>query len=72
MWQIIMRNWDLENFVCESIYHPEYGRNNIDKNPRVRQRLNGVPDGSDCTDGASYHLTKNSTLPITQEMGRVG
>jgi len=24
--EIIMRNWDLENFVCESIYHPRYGR----------------------------------------------
>jgi len=26
MGEIIMRNWDLENFVCESIDHPRYGR----------------------------------------------
>jgi hypothetical protein len=24
--EIIMRNWHLENFVCESIYHPRYSR----------------------------------------------
>ena len=23
---IYHENWDLENFVCESIYHPRYGR----------------------------------------------
>jgi len=23
---MIMGNWDLENFVCESINHPRYGR----------------------------------------------
>ena len=26
MGRFIMRNWDLENFVCESIYHPQYGK----------------------------------------------
>ena len=26
MGEIIMRNWDLENFVRESIDHPRYGR----------------------------------------------
>jgi hypothetical protein len=26
MGQIIVGNWDIENFVCESIYHPQYGR----------------------------------------------
>ena len=26
MGEMIMRNWDLENFVCDSIDHARYGR----------------------------------------------
>jgi len=29
-----------------------------------RQKHPGVPDGSDCSDGTSYPLTENYTLPI--------
>jgi len=30
-----------------------------------------VPDGSDGSDGTSYALTENYTLPVTQATGRV-
>ena len=37
----------------------------------VRQKHPGVPDGSEGSDGTSYQLTENYTLPVTQATGRV-
>jgi hypothetical protein len=43
--KIIMRNWDLENVVCESIDHPRYSRYESpvtaarDPRPGKRQRI---------------------------------
>jgi len=36
-----------------------------------RQKHPGVPDGSDSSDGISYPLTENYTLPVAQATGRV-
>jgi hypothetical protein len=36
----------------------------ISNNSSVRQKLPGVPDGSDCSDGTLYPLTENFTLPV--------
>jgi hypothetical protein len=42
----------------------------ISNNCSFRQKHPGVPDGSDGSDGPSYPLTENYTLPITQATGR--
>jgi len=39
--------------------------------PSFRQKHPGVPDGSDGSDGTSYPLTENSTLPVAQATGRI-
>jgi len=44
---------------------------NISNEPRFRQKHPGVPDGSDSSDGTSYPLTENWTLPVAQATGRV-
>jgi len=36
-----------------------------------RQKHTGVPDGSDGSDGTSYPLTENYTLPVAQATGRI-
>jgi len=36
-----------------------------------RQKHPGVPDGSDGSDGTSYPLTENYTLPVAQATGRI-
>jgi len=38
----------------------------ISNDPSFRQKLPGVPDGSDGSDGTSYPLTENYTLPVAQ------
>jgi hypothetical protein len=43
----------------------------ISNNPSFRLKHPGVPDGSDGSDGTSYPLTENYTLPIAQATGRV-
>jgi len=43
----------------------------ISNNPNVHLKYPGVPDGSDGSDGTSYALTENYTLPVTQVMGCV-
>jgi len=43
----------------------------ISNNSSFRQKHPGVPDGSDGSDGTSYTLTENYTLPVAQAMGRV-
>jgi hypothetical protein len=44
---------------------------NNSKNSSFGQKLRGVPDGSEGSDGTSYPLTENYTLPVGQAMGRV-
>ena len=43
----------------------------ISNNPGFRLKHPGVPDGSDGSDGTSYPLTENYTLPVAQATGRV-
>ena len=43
----------------------------ISNNSSFRQKHPGVPDGSDGSDGTSYPLTENYTLPVAQATGRV-
>jgi len=43
----------------------------IGHNSSFRQKHLGVPDGSDGSDGTSYPLMVNYTLPVTQATGRV-
>jgi hypothetical protein len=43
----------------------------ISNNPGFRLKQPGVPDGSDGSDGTSYPLTENYTLPVAQVTGRV-
>jgi len=38
----------------------------ISNNSNFRQKHLGVPDGSDGSDGTSYPLTENHTLPVAQ------
>jgi len=45
--------------------------NNISNDPNFRLEHPGVPDGSDGSDGTSYALTENCTLPVAQATGRV-
>jgi len=42
----------------------------ISNNPSFRLKHPGVPDGSDGSDGTSYPLTENYTLPVAQATGR--
>jgi len=43
----------------------------ISNNSSSRQKHPGVPDGSDGSDGTSFPLTENYTLPVAQVTGRV-
>jgi hypothetical protein len=43
----------------------------ISNNPSFRLKHPGVLDGSDGSDGTSYPLTENYTLPVAQAMGCV-
>jgi len=43
----------------------------ISNNPGFRLKHPGVPDGSDGSDGTSYLLPENYTLPVAQATGRV-
>jgi len=43
----------------------------ISNTPNFYLKLPGVPDGSDSSDRASYHLMENYTFPGAQAMGRV-
>jgi len=43
----------------------------ISNNSSFRLKHPGVPDGSDSSDGTSYPLTENYTLPVAQATGRV-
>jgi len=43
----------------------------ISNNSSFGQKHLGVPDSSDGSDGTSYPLTENYTLPVAQAMGRV-
>jgi len=51
--------------------HSFYESYDISNDPSFRQKHPGVPDSSDGSDGTSYPLTENYTLPVTQAMGRV-
>jgi len=44
---------------------------NISNNSSVRQKHPGVPDGSDGSDGTSYPLTENYTLPVAYHQQNV-
>jgi hypothetical protein len=44
-------------------------RTTISNNSSFRQKHPGVPDGSDGSDGSSYLLTENYTLPVGQATG---
>ena len=43
----------------------------ISNNPSFCLKHPGVPDGSDGSDGTSYPLTENYTLPVAQATGRI-
>jgi hypothetical protein len=43
----------------------------VSNNPSFRLKHPGVPDSSDGSDGTSYPLTENCTLPVTPATGRV-
>jgi len=43
----------------------------ISNDPNFRLKHTGVPDGTDGSDGISYTLTENCTLPVAQATGRV-
>jgi len=43
----------------------------ISNDPNFRLKHPGVPDGSDSSDGTSYTLTENYTLPVAQATCRV-
>ena len=45
--------------------------NIISNNASLHLKHPGVPDGSDCSDGTSYPLTENYTIPVAHAMGRV-
>jgi len=47
------------------------GWEHISNNSSFRQKDPGVLDGSDSSDGTSYPLTENYTLPVAQATGRV-
>jgi len=42
----------------------------ISNNSSFHLKHPGVPDGSDGSDGTSYPLTENYTLPVAQATGR--
>jgi len=44
---------------------------NISNDPNFRLKHPGVPDGSDGSDGTSYALTEDYTLPFPQATGRI-
>jgi len=46
--------------ICHISNHASFGLKHL-----------GVPDGSDRTDGTSYRLTENYTLPVALANGRV-
>jgi len=43
----------------------------ISNNTSFREKHRGVPDGSDGSDGTSFPLTENYTLPVAQATGHV-
>jgi len=43
----------------------------ISNNSHFRQKHPGVLDGSDGSDGTSYPLTENYTVPVAQATGRI-
>jgi len=47
------------------------GMSCISNNPSFRLKHPGVPDGSDGSDGTSYPLPENHTLPVTQATGPI-
>jgi hypothetical protein len=46
-------------------------KRSIRNNHSVRLKHPGVPDGSDGSDRALYHLMENYTLPVAQVSGRI-
>jgi len=44
---------------------------NISNNSSFHQKHPGIPDGSDDSDGTSYPLKENYTLPVAEATGRV-
>jgi len=57
---------ELSKWVCQSCESKH-----ISNNSDFRQKHPGIPYGSDGSDGTSYPLTKNYTLPIAQATSRV-
>jgi len=54
-------------FNCQRVIRP----GGISNEPNFRLKHLGVPDGSDGSDGTSYALTENYTLPVAQATCRV-
>jgi hypothetical protein len=46
-------------------------RDNISKNRSFNQKLLGLQNGSDGSDGTSYPVMENCTLPTTQGTGHI-
>jgi hypothetical protein len=57
--------------LCSGHDHSSSELYDISNNPRFRQKHPGVPNGSDGSDGTSYQLTENYTLPVAQATGHV-
>jgi hypothetical protein len=50
---------------------PSLSAKDIRNNPGFRLKHLGVPDGPDSSDGTSYPLTENYTMPVAPPTGRV-
>jgi hypothetical protein len=57
-----MRNWDLKNFVCESIYHPRYGRYESRSTCNYANTRSFQPNQACCTLDFSYQLVSSTSL----------
>jgi len=68
LWDPCLDEMTLQNNAYD---YPVHRSLTISNNSSFRQEHPGVPDGSDGSDGTSYPLTENYTLPVAQATGRV-
>jgi len=67
-WEFTMLGLIIETFLFGNGVVAAIG---ISNDPSFRQKHLGVPDGSKCSDGTSYPLMENYTLPVAEATGRV-
>ena len=68
--QHIAFDYPLQGFLGDRGLHQLY-MFSISNNSSFRQNHPGVPDGCDCSDGTSYPLAENYTLPVAQATRRI-